>query len=278
MEVYKYTAASHIGIDTESHFFTVPSLEYASPIHCHDFYELFLVTQGQALHIVNGEAVPITEGTLVFIRPQDIHCYEKLQEHDCEFINLCYTREVIHEVFAFLGSSITPENLLSSVLPPVTLLSTGEKERLTDRLERINLVQDQLQVAGLLRAVLVELLIQYFWKYQQTDTKAYPLWLESLLLQMQRKENFSEGVQRMYELSERSPGHINRVFRSLLHTTPVEYINRLRLDYAKHMLVTTRLNITDIALSAGFNNLSHYYHLFKKEFGITPLAFRNLHQ
>ncbi|MNM22499.1 HTH-type transcriptional regulator ChbR [compost metagenome] len=278
MEIYTYTAASHMGPNTESHLFTVPSLSYASPIHTHDFFELFLVTQGKARHIVNDACQPVTVGTLVFIRPEDIHYYERDGDHDCEFINLCYTREAMNHVFTFLEKAIDPQNLLASVLPPVTVLPASETERLKDRLERIRLVPDKPQAAGLLRAMLAELLTLFFWKQQRTREDAIPPWLEDLLLQMQRKENFVEGVQRMYELSGRSPGHLSRVFRSLLHTTPVLYINQLRLDYAKYMLATTDLGIMDIALSAGFNNLSHYYHLFKKEYGLTPLAYRSLHR
>ncbi len=168
--------------------------------------------------------------------------------------------------------------MLSSFLPPVTVLQASELERVKDRLDRIRLVSDKHQVSGLLRAVLVELLMMYFWRHQRTREDAFPLWLEELLLQMQRKDNFTDGVQRMYELSGRSPGHLNRVFKQFLQTTPVKYINLLRLDYAKYMLATTDLSITDIALSAGFNNLSHYYHLFKKEVGLTPLAYRSLHR
>ncbi|MBY9079667.1 helix-turn-helix domain-containing protein [Paenibacillus sp. HN-1] len=278
MEIYTYTAASHMGPHTESHLFTVPSLSYASPIHTHDFYELFLVTKGKARHMVNDACQPVAEGTLVFIRPHDIHYYEREGDHDCEFINICYTRETMNHVFSFLKQAIDPDHLLSTLLPPITVLPANETDRLKDRLERIRLIPDKPQAAGLLRAMLVELLMLFFWKHQRTREDAIPLWLESLLLQMQRKENFVEGVRRMYELSGRSPGHLNRVFRTLLHTTPVQYINQLRLDYAQYMLATTNLGIMDIALSAGFNNLSHYYHLFKKEYGLTPLAFRSIHR
>lgn len=275
MKIFKYTAESHMGTDTESHFFTVSSLKHASPIHSHDFFELFLVTRGRALHIVNGVSLPIAEGTLVFIRPDDVHYYEQEGNHDMEFINICCTKQAMDTVFSFLGDAIHPDSLLSPPLPPSITLSPMEKELLKDRLEHIGLAGDKTQTQGLLRAVLVELLIHYFWQYQHKQEEPLPLWLESLLIQMKRKENFIQGIPRMYDLSGRSPGHINRVFKNRLSTTPVEYINGLRLEYAKHLLATTNLSITEISLSCGFNNLSHYYHLFKSKFGVTPLEFRS---
>jgi AraC family cel operon transcriptional repressor len=89
-----------------------------------------------------------------------------------------------------------------------------------------------------------------------------------------KKENFTKGLNAMYQLSQRSPGHLNRVFKQLLNMTPTEYINSLRIKYAKHLLLTTRINVIDISLEAGFDNLSHFYHLFRKQMKTTPIQLR----
>ena len=45
-------------------------------LHCHDFYEFFLVTKGRALHIVNDTVQTVSRGSLVFVRLDDAHCYD----------------------------------------------------------------------------------------------------------------------------------------------------------------------------------------------------------
>ena len=43
--------------------------------HSHDYFELFLVSQGSAVHFVNGFSQPLSPATLTFMRPDDTHYY-----------------------------------------------------------------------------------------------------------------------------------------------------------------------------------------------------------
>src|SRR5579859_2400903 len=44
-----------------------------TPLHAHDFYELFYVLEGTATHTINGQTDSLAAGDLVFIRPHDCH-------------------------------------------------------------------------------------------------------------------------------------------------------------------------------------------------------------
>lgn len=52
------------------------------------------------------------------------------------------------------------------------------------------------------------------------------------------------------------------------------YINRLRLNESKRLLLNKELNIGEIAFKVGFNNQSHFNRVFKAEFQISPTEFR----
>jgi AraC family cel operon transcriptional repressor len=65
------------------------------------------------------------------------------------------------------------------------------------------------------------------------------------------------------------------VFKKHFNQTPTEYVNELRLNYSANMLITTDENIPYISMDSGYENLSHYYHLFKNKFGMTTKEFRN---
>ncbi|WP_068604745.1 helix-turn-helix domain-containing protein [Paenibacillus swuensis] len=276
MEIYKFVADTQLGVGVESLFFTVQSLHHASPLHCHDYYEIFLVIEGEAIHCVNGAREPISQGAMVFMRPEDIHAYDWAGEQDCRFINIIFRQEAMENAFAFLGKAFNRELLLNCTVPPTVYVTLLEQEHITGRLDRMGVYRgrDEKALEVLLRGLLIDLLVTHFGKFQIGPDERLPSWLEALLVQMQREDNFTAGLPRMYELSNRSPGHLNRVFRQLLHTTPVEYINQLKLNYTKHLLATTSLSVTDIALTAGFNNLSHYHHLFRRVFHRTPMEFR----
>lgn len=56
--------------------------------------------------------------------------------------------------------------------------------------------------------------------------------------------------------------------------TPTEYVNGLRLAYARHLLKYTDHSVLDISMECGFENPSHFYHLFAASVGHSPAAFR----
>lgn len=53
-----------------------------------------------------------------------------------------------------------------------------------------------------------------------------------------------------------------------------EYINNVRLDRAKEKLKHTDYNISEIALSCGFQNVTYFNRLFRARFGTTPKSIR----
>ncbi len=53
------------------------------------------------------------------------------------------------------------------------------------------------------------------------------------------------------------------------------YINRLRINESKRLLLETDLNIGEIAFQVGFNNQTHFNRVFKSEMQISPTEFRN---
>ena len=53
------------------------------------------------------------------------------------------------------------------------------------------------------------------------------------------------------------------------------YINRLRINESKRLLLNKDLNIGEIAFKVGFNNQSHFNRVFKAEFQISPTEYRD---
>ena len=56
--------------------------------------------------------------------------------------------------------------------------------------------------------------------------------------------------------------------------TPSQLVNDIRLEYAARCLMQSKAEIMDICADAGFDSLSHFYHLFRAYFGISPRQFR----
>lgn len=61
-----------------------------------------------------------------------------------------------------------------------------------------------------------------------------------------------------------------RKTKGLLGVGPLEFIQKLRLSNAKHLLETSHHSITEVAYMVGFNNSNYFSKCFLKEFGIRP--------
>ena len=82
-------------------------------------------------------------------------------------------------------------------------------------------------------------------------------------------------LKELAEASHLSSYHFLRCFRSAYSRTPFQYLTHLRLKLACKLLRETGLPVNMIISKCGFENDSSFIRLFKKEFRITPVAFRN---
>lgn len=60
--------------------------------------------------------------------------------------------------------------------------------------------------------------------------------------------------------------------------TPLDYVNKIRIDRAKHLLVTTNDRLYEIGQHVGFNNEYYFSRRFRQEVGVSPGHYRRSHR
>lgn len=65
-----------------------------------------------------------------------------------------------------------------------------------------------------------------------------------------------------------------REFGAAYGTSPLQYLNKRRIDVARHLLLTTDHRIHVIGSMVGIDNTNHFITLFKKYTGTTPLEYK----
>ncbi|WP_281612643.1 AraC family transcriptional regulator [Flammeovirga sp. SubArs3] len=78
------------------------------------------------------------------------------------------------------------------------------------------------------------------------------------------------------EIANISEFHFHRIFKALIGESVGSYTNRIRLETAAGLLRGTALSLLIIAEKTGYSNQQSLSKAFKKHFGITPSAFRNI--
>jgi AraC family transcriptional regulator len=83
-------------------------------------------------------------------------------------------------------------------------------------------------------------------------------------------------VPALARVAEMSASRFNRSFPKVVGVSPHRYVVECRLKRARELLSTTRLPLTEIALTIGFADQSHFSRRFHEFIGTTPRKFRKL--
>ncbi len=71
-----------------------------------------------------------------------------------------------------------------------------------------------------------------------------------------------------------SAEHLARVFQSTTGQIVGEHLEQVRLEYAKNLLIDSRMRISEVTLACGFSSATHLCLRFRKATGMTPTAYR----
>jgi AraC family cel operon transcriptional repressor len=245
--------------------------------HTHDYFELTLVRSGSCVHHSNGTKQTLNTACLSFIRPSDCHYYQPLTP-GFQIINVCIPGDTISSLFEYLGNGFEPSRLLNAPVAPTIQITMTDFEAVQNELKQLILYKKLLgqKADALFHITLMNIITRHFPMTLAYNHTNVPLWLQWLILEMFKKENYVEGLPAMYRLTNKTQEHICRSCRKYLKLSPSQLINDIRLRQSAHMLINTDEKIIDICHESGFDNLSNFYHLFKKTYGISPRQFRML--
>jgi transcriptional regulator GlxA family with amidase domain len=84
------------------------------------------------------------------------------------------------------------------------------------------------------------------------------------------------SLQQLAQHCHTSPFHFSRIFRSIMNTSPHQYLSELRLNHAKILLTTTNDPVSDIAFACGYNSAEHFTNTFRKKFRVSPGHYRKI--
>ena len=246
-------------------------------MHNHDFYEIFLTSKDDFLHIINGKEEILPKGTLVFIRPKDVH-RNRFSNKPQSCVQICFTENIARDLFSYLSTDYDIDKLTKSNSAPSIKLSEKDFNALFMEFRKFETMDlnNRTEINRYCKKLIFSIFTSYFYPYltEPSDTDI-PAWLEKALNISKNKLLYIDGVDRLVEASGKSYKTLSRNLKKYYDKTPTEYILDLRLTYAYNLIVTTNLSITDICYECGFNNTSYFYKTFKKKYFQTPNEVRS---
>lgn len=143
--------------------------------------------------------------------------------------------------------------------------------------ERLLKIQDDDEAHGLMRANgLVSLYTQLYLSraVQRFGSHHIPSYLKEI------KNCFDTAYQEPYSLDDLSAKYnvnkftLGRQFAKYYVDTPLQYLNKVRIEKAKELLLHSNEKIRAIGQAVGIENTNHFIRLFKEKTGVSPSVYR----
>ncbi len=129
-----------------------------------------------------------------------------------------------------------------------------------------------LSVSALIDRVVTDCLL-----YQLRDkapASPVPAYLEEMRTLFDNEFQKSHSLDELEERFHISKYRLCREFGQVFGTSPVQYLNKRRIEIAKHLLVTTNHRVHEIGSMVGIDNTNHFISLFKKFTRYTPAEYK----
>jgi AraC-like DNA-binding protein/mannose-6-phosphate isomerase-like protein (cupin superfamily) len=242
-------------------------------VHWHDFYELVHVTDGRAVHRVNGVEESLRPGSTFLLTPADFHEISTESDEPLAYYNVVVEASLIED-------RLDPRMLVGLDRTAWVLPEGGE---LASDFHRL---WDESALArpgalGMMEAVLQCILIELARRCapgasmgspdrlprEQADIKKAVLFLDRHF----REPLTLAGVAAQVHLSA---NYFSERFREFTGSSFQGYLQQRRLAFAHSLLAATALGVTEVCHAAGFNNLSHFGRAYRSRYGTSPSAFR----
>lgn len=242
-------------------------------LHSHDFYECFHIEAGRGFHLSETGRSPLSQGMLVFIRPEHVHGFNAPARRLFVLTNVAMKAPAVERFIDRHAGILREQSVWQRGNGPGSIqlnpLTKKRFDQLIDNLAWGNrgLLDAEFFLSSLFRLISVP-------KNAIADA-GIPDWMQNAMLLMDSPGNLQAGSARLVELCGRTAEHVSRSFRRFLGQSPSQWITAKRIRYARQLLDTSELAVSEIAYECGFENLSYFHRCFRTATGQSPRGYRN---
>lgn len=243
--------------------------------HRHTFYQLLYIKEGRGVHKIDFNDYPITNKSLFFLSPGQVHNLELSKDSKGVLVNF---DESLFHTFLVNPDSIDQYPFFWQNGKNSHYKLKDEDTRIIDVLQRISSTKNK--SSELTRLYLLEL----FYLVNQNHNKN----LEKQEFSSAQKliNHFEELIEQNYDLAHYpkfyaqklavTPNYLNAVCQKIKSKTAGDLIRDRIVLETKRLLVNSQLSVSEISYLLGFDDNSYFSKFFKQHESVTPTQFRKL--
>ena len=243
------------------------------------FYELVIVCSGTAENVLPSGRELVTPGTVFLMKPGASHRYTAIRRF--RHYNVLFTDALLNTGnlnFARLLAA-SPLSHFSEGRQCSAFFHVGESalSQLVLMLETIR-TEMSLRASGWREAAFAEFIrlmirLVRLASAPGREASGYSFQIGSAIRLMEARIGEELSLKTIAEAVHMSESCFRHHFFAVTGIAPIRYLIRMRLKKAL-LLLTTVTPIADIARLSGFSDQNYFTRQFRKQFGITPNAFR----
>lgn len=235
-------------------------------MHGHNYYELIFFKKANAVSVVNGKEIAFKDYSLYLLTPFDFHSTKKVDaSHGAHYINVSFSSES-------MDSEIIKQIKSAYYLKDIE--ENGDIVKLLELLKYYDLIKNQKNKADILGVLLSRIvsLGEPIKGEGGVDSDRETIRKAACLISEKYGEELT--LKKVADELHLSPSYFSSVFSKSAGVTFTEYVQKFRLNVAKHLLLSTDKPITEICFISGFSSFSRFSRVFKENVGISPSEFR----
>ena len=242
--------------------------------HYHNYYEFFIVLDNPIVHRCNGNEKVLSQNTLRFIRPQDIHGFIQYKNLPSLHMNFAATPATIEYLIDFLAFDILRPIIYSDREIEI-ILTENELNTFFFFFLQINMCEasNHQAKAAITKTLIINALCLIVARLTN-QIRNIPEWFSALLDKINTEEMLTCTIDEIYKLSNYSHVMLLQYFKKYTGLTIVQYFTKVKINYACNLLEKTNYTTLDIAGRIGFDSLSHFNRVFKKLTGKSPTEYK----
>ena len=243
--------------------------------HAHGAPSALVLLSGSLALTLGGETLPVQREQAVLLDAGQTHAAHAV---DYSFVSVEIAPELLDELVAGAGLAFSGARATF----PTSVVHDASMVLLAEAISR-ELVEERPARDAMLDALVRQLGIHLL-REHLTVRRAPHLELSRAGLVDRRirlavemmHDNFGRDLtlEEIAGAAYLSPFHFSRLFKQLTGMTVGEYLENLRLERARQLLIHTALPIGEIASTVGYRSQSHFAHVFRQVTGLSPRAFR----
>ncbi len=262
----------------------MPDFYTTYPMHWHDEMEIVYVETGEYEEFVDLERYHVKQGDILLINPCVLHSFRNIDNKRTFFRSVIFSMSMLssNNTDACSIKYFTPF-LDNMYINPVVISSDAENYDLLYQSVRklIDLYDKkedffELEIKSELFRMF-HILFKYFLipeEHESTMKDNTTRNIKTILDYIAENYMNPITIEELAASVDLSKHYFMRFFKKYMGMTCIEYINDYRLNIATNLLLTTSMQITEVASSIGITNLSYFNRIFKKKYNMTPKEYR----